>query len=411
MPIQGLSHADHFNTPTGRRPQNWREGIQRLGLVGGRISQAPLTQLTAAMRSAVTDDPIYNWFEKSTQTRRLRITSAINNAVTTLVFSGGNASSLYPGLLLYSEETGEVMRVATITSDTQIEVTRGFAGSTAAAIAISNAVNPHVIVIGSAFEENSLPPTPVGFDPTTESNYCQIFRGTYGMSKTAENTNTRTGDEMAENKRDCLENFTMDMERAFFFGRKSLTSLNGRPLRTTGGIIPAIQAQGNNVLAAPSNTLTLATLEQWSEQIFAYGSEEKMAFTGTRFITAINTLIRKNAQANFTIGPVVKEYGMNVRRLELPHGILVLKQHPLFAVQGQVASATWVGMTGSAVVLDMGDIRYRYLKGRDVTHQKDMETPGQDGKLNGFIAECGLELTHGKKHFMLTNVNAGAADA
>jgi hypothetical protein len=409
MPIQGLSHADHFNTPTGRRPQNWREGIQRLGLVGGRISQAPLTQLTAAMRSAATDDPIYNWFEKPTQTRRLRVTTALTNVATTVVFSGGNATSLYPGLLLFSEQTNEVMRVASITSDTQIEVTRGFAGSTATAIAISNAENPHLIVIGSAFEENSVAPSPVGFDPTTEFNYCQIFRGTYGLSNTATKTNTRTGDEQAEQKRDCLENFTMDMERAFFFGRRSLSTVNGRPLRTTGGIIPAIQAL-SNVLAAPGNNLSMATLESWSEQIFAFGSEEKMAFTGTRFITAINTLIRKNSQANFSLGPVVKEYGMNVRRLELPHGVLVLKQHPLFAVQGQIPSATWVGMTGAAVVLDMADIRYRYLTGRDVTHQKDMETPGQDGKLMGFIAECGMELTHGRKHFMLTNVNAGVLD-
>ena len=39
-------------------------------------------------------------------------------------------------------------------------------------------VNPNLLCIGSAFEEGSLAPTGVNYDPTERYNYTQIFRRT-----------------------------------------------------------------------------------------------------------------------------------------------------------------------------------------------------------------------------------------
>src|SRR5690606_41509723 len=73
MAIQGLRNTTAFDTPAGRRPQNFREGILMLYPNGGGIETAPLTALTAVMKSQSTDDPVYHWFTKQMQDRRLRL--------------------------------------------------------------------------------------------------------------------------------------------------------------------------------------------------------------------------------------------------------------------------------------------------------------------------------------------------
>jgi hypothetical protein len=411
MAITGLSNSEHFANPDGRKPQDWQQGILHIYPTVGGVQKAPLTALTAAMRSSVTTDPTYNWFEKSVQTRRLVLSGAINNSVTSIGVAG-NATSIHIGTLLLVEETGEILRVtATPANDTTLVVTRGFAGSSATAVTPSTTVNPFLVVVGTAFEENSVAPPPVQFDPTHLSNHCQIFRATYGLSATADVTTTRSSGtgEMAEAKRDCLENFTTDMERAWFFGKKSVTTVSGNPLRTTAGVISRIPA--DNKLSPVNGIATMDWWEQTSERIFAYGSSEKLAFCGPRVLTSLNAMLRKNSSTQFEMDGKQKEYGMDVRRLFTPHGTLVLKPHPLFAMMGQGASGTYKTMSSAAVILDMDKISYRHMKDRNMKHMTDMQTPGQDGKLNGFIAECGLQVKADVCHFMVENVVSGGKDA
>ena len=71
MAIQGL--RDTLNFVTDQRPKNWREGILLLEPNG----MAPLTGLTSAMSKRVTDDPEFNWWEKSLDDRRFKLGSAL----------------------------------------------------------------------------------------------------------------------------------------------------------------------------------------------------------------------------------------------------------------------------------------------------------------------------------------------
>jgi hypothetical protein len=56
------------------------------------------------------------------------------------------------------------------------------------------------------------------------------------MTRTASQTRLRTGDQVKEAKRECLEIFSVDMERAFWFGKKGST-INGKPWRATAGVM------------------------------------------------------------------------------------------------------------------------------------------------------------------------------
>lgn len=425
MAIQGLRNTTSFDTPSGRRPQNYREAILMLYPNGGNMEKAPLTALTSVMKSEAVDDPVYHWFTKQLQDRRLQLAASLNNtdvagAIVSITVSAGynGAFSVKEGDLLMVEQTNEILYVNTTpAATTTVSVIRGFdltAGAALSAVVFNgDGVNPFIVVIGSAFEEGSAAPDPVSFDPTEIFNQCQIFRGTYGLTNTAAQTRTRTGAEEAELKREALENFGVDMERGFFFGKKATTIRNGQPLRTTNGVISFIPA-ANRFTPTANGELTFEQFEAWCLDIFRFGSTEKMAFCGNTFLNAVSQMVRKNGQGQYNLSDEIKEYGIGgIRRLKTSMGTLVLKSHPLFSqmVGGTNGAATFTSMDNAAVILDMRNLRYRFLRNRDVKWQDNLQLPGVDAKIAGWLGEAGLEVHHPYTHAIITGVKKGVADA
>lgn len=407
MAILGLRTTENF--VADGRPLNWRAGI----LMTYPNGKAPLTGLTAAMKDRTTDDPEFNWWEKAMQTRRLALGANMTLAGTTLTVTSG-ALGLKEGDILRVEQTDELMRVsADPSSDTSISVVRGVSGSTAATVTYNGSgINPNLVVIGSAYEEGSSAPTGVQFDPTKKYNYTQIFRNTLEFTRTAAKTRLRTGDQVKEAKRECLEIHSVDMERAFIFGKRHEGTLNGKPWRTTGGIISFIDS-GNikTVTSDYGSGLTLAGLETYMYNIFKFGSSEKMCFLGNRAMLTIQQVIRLSTGASWNMTPGIKEYGMNVSRLTSPFGDLVLKTHPLFNQMegGTTGTAAYYGMESWALILDMAEITYVPFTDSDTKYQAKLEENGVDGMKSGYLTECGLEVHHPKHHYLLKNLVAAAA--
>lgn len=407
MAIQGLRDTSNF--VTDQRPKNWREGIMLLKPNG----MTPLTALTSLMKSRKVDDPEFNWWEKEMQTRRVALGAniAADTAGTNSIFTvTSGAKGFKAGDLLKSEKTGEIVRVySDPTSDTSLVVTRGFAGTTSTAITYNGAgVNPNFICIGSAFEEGSLAPTGVAFDPTKITNYTQIFRSTLEATRTAAKTRLRTGDAIKEAKRECLENIMNDVERALWNGVKSEGTLNGKPVRTMDGVLSRITT---NVVTNTDGSFSMSELEGWLETAFNYGSSEKMGFCGNRVLTAIQQVIRKNSQ--MTITPGIKEYGMAVVRLTTPYGELVLKSHPLFNQQsgGTTGGSAYYGLNSSLVILDMDNLKYVTFQDDDIKYQADLQSNGLDGEKSGYLGELSLEVGLEKSHMVIHRLDSGVADA
>lgn len=421
MAIQGLRDTSNF--VANQRPQNWRETIMLLYPNGAVASKAPLTALTSVMKSRSVDDPQYNWWEKSLNDRRNQIhaTAAVGGADpaasaagTTEVWnfkSDSDCLQYKRGDLLLVEQTKEILYVMEDpSSNTAVTVMRGFGGSTPAALdPNADGINPNVVCIGSAFEENSRAPTGINFDPEQKYNYTQIFRSTLEMSETAMRTRLRTGDQVKEARRECLEYFTVDMERAFWFGKRGSTTRNGRPLRTTDGIVNLIPTA--NQVAWTGGIVTMDLLMARLKDAFAYGSSEKMGFTGNAALLAINECIRKNTTWN--IENNLKEFGMRVTRITTPFGELILKSHPLFnqmAGSTNEGGFTYYGWDSAMFILDMANIGYVYVNGRDVKYQAKLQDSGVDGMQSGYLAECGLELHHASTHFLWTGLVTGTQD-
>lgn len=405
MAIQGLRTTGNF--ATDERPKNWREGILMLYPNG----KAPLTALTSVMKSRSTDDPEFNWWEKSLQTRKIALTTSINTSIQTFAFSGGGCYALKKGDVLFNFGSSEQVRIATDpTSDTALVVNRGWAGTTAAVITVGGAgVDPNWYVIGNANREGSAAPTGVQFNPTKAYNYTQIFRNTLEATNTALETNLRTGDQAREAKRECLELHSIDMERGFFLGKKLETAESGTPLRSTGGLIDFVSSTKTFTWGSASGEYTSGTtkfedLETIMRLWFQFGSTEKMVFCGDVALMNLQRLIR-NAKGIHWDLKSDKEFGMNVTRVTCPFGTLVFKQHPLFTTMsgGTSGTAAYYGMNSWLWCVDMAEIKYVYLRNRDTKYQANLQENGVDGVKSGYLTECGLEIHFPTAHGILKN--------
>jgi hypothetical protein len=414
MAIQGLRTTANF--VTDQRPKNWREGMILLDPNGN----IPLVGLTSVMKKRTTDDAEFNWWEKSMETRRLKL-AASSTVITTgnttwaLDATDGNGLSIKEGDLLRVMHTGEIVRVnADPSVATSISVTRAWGDTAATAVDTTAAGrNPYLLVIGSVYEEGSMAPSGVNFDPAKKFNYTQIFRSTLEMTRTASKTRLRTGDSIKEAKRECLLYHGVDMERAFWMGERKETTINGKPARSTGGINWLLNNynSGSNVKNAVSDYaggVTMTGIEEYLYDIFKFGSNEKMAFCGNRSLLTLQQIVRKNTTYNIQFG--IKEYGMNVARLSCPFGTLVLKNHPLFNqdVGGTTAGTAFYGMESWMFVLDMENIKYTYLDGSDTTYQPVLQSNGMDGMQSGYLSECGLEISLPQTHYLIKNLVAAA---
>lgn len=409
MSIQGLRDTSNF--ATNERPENWRQMLMHL-YPNGKL---PLTALTAAMKESSTDDPVFHWWEKALDDRRLTLgqnltAPAAGTVQTITLHASSNAITFVKNDILVVEETDEQMLVfSDPTSNTSITVVRGANGTTPTAVTFAGAgVNPNLLCIGSAFEEGSLAPTGVSYDPTERYNYTQIFRRTLEITRTAAKTRLRTVKAVKEARRECLEYIGVDMERAFWRGVRSAGVRNNKPVRTSAGVYN--QMASANIHPFTNGELDMDDIETQMEIVFREGSQEKMVFCGNKALTAIGTAVRKNSSYQWTTGE--KEFGMKVTRLVCPHGELVFKTHPLFTQTsgGTTGGSAYYGMNTWAFILDMAEVEYRYLTESDLQYQGDLNAVGADSLKSGYIAECGIELHHPTVHHLWTQVNRGMED-
>lgn len=398
------------------RPKNWREMILYLDPNGS----VPLTGLTSKMRKEVTDDAEFNWFEKAIPTVKAYIDNGAGYAGVA-AFTGATAAILVDdgagaavtgfraGDMIRISQTGETCYVKTVSigaTETTLTVVRSIGSS--GATAITN--NDEVIVVGSAIAEGASVRSAKYFDPTKKHNYTQIFRYPVQITGTGAATKLRTGPAYRNAKREAMMQAAIEMERAFFFGHAQESNdadlggsgTNNLMWRSTGGIFGK-GADGNLFVPAANRftavgNITEALLDQYCATWFQYGSKQKIAFCGPtalRYITAV-----AKASGTMDISPSDKVYGMDLQRWLTPFGTLFLKHHPLF---GESAVDT-----GTVAVVDMANIVYRHLKGRDLKFLKDRGNNGDDSQTDEFLVECGLEVQHGTSHGLITGITGAA---
>ena len=417
MAIQGLQGTGAFVAE--ERPKNWLQGV----LMRFPNGHAPITALTSAMKKKVTDDPEFSWWEREVSNVRLKLgADAGTSGTMTALFQNdpdgfGGVEQVKAGDVLRVEETGELMLALTdgVNNDPargDLTVTRSYGSVAATTVDWDGAaVNPHILIVGSLYEEGADTPNSIRYRATKQFNFTQIFRDSLKATRTAMQTRLRTIEEVKDAKQQTLLYHTIRMEYAWLFGEKDERTGSSELQRMTDGIIARIPS---NQDVDKSTDPTSPTAVSWDEigdiflEAFRFGSQEKMAFIGNRALLAIQRMIRKSDAISVEMTPSTKEFGMDIRRLFTPYGTLVLKTHPLFnqstSTIGGGATQEFFGMDTWMLILDMADLTYRPLRNSDTQYLPDRQGNGIDGLTPQYLTEAGLQVNHGKHHYLARHI-------
>lgn len=383
---------------TDERPKNFREMI----LFRNPNGSAPIFALMARVQKESTDDPEFSWWDEPNDIVRLQVNGALGSGDTVVVVDSadpsaaapdnrwGVASHLKPGDQLLVEPATdnatynhEVIEVDTVSSDTTFTVKRGVQGTTPAAIGD----DAFLFLIGNSYGEGTPAPQAASRNPIKYSNFTQIFKDAYEITGTAEQTRTRTGDPVRNDKKRKAFDHSRAIETAILFGRKSeTTDSNGKPKRTTDGLRATIPAKTTTVLG----TLNVTNFLNAASPVFDFDSaagDQRIAFCGNGALNALNLMIHTDTGTEFQWGARERVFGMNFRELIIPQGQLFVRPHPLMNRHALY--------NNSMFLVDFSALRWRPLRNRDTRMQDNIQLPGEDNRKGQWITEGGLEVRHG----------------
>jgi hypothetical protein len=382
--ISGLRGPGEFSSDF--RPTNYRETFSLLEPNGS----APFSALLVMTQGEATDDPIFSVFRDEMPERVVKVnnSSGYNATATTITIDADSeAAFLVAGSLLCNPATGEVMRVSadTAKNGTSITVVRNL-GTASAALTIAD--NQDLFVCGFAAEDGADIATSVSFDPVVVQNFCQIFRTSFAITNTLKQTYRRTGDAEDEFSMKALKLHMQEIERAMFFGHKHSENAGANnERRYTNGILNSLT---NVVDGASFTTAGLMTEDEFDsmliDTVFAFGGSQKIAFVGAKVAAHLQRFGKARWQPTMIEGA----YGVNITSYNTTSGQLLVHLHPQFR---QIPS-----MQNAMVIIDMTQVKYRYLQGRDTQLLRDRQSPGRDSVQHEFLSDCGLELLTDKTH-------------
>ena len=423
---------------------------------------APLTGLLSLAKEESTNDPQFYWFEKRKDPQR-GTTAAISGNIpfysTGITTAGGKITAATAAAANFStvvgttyaiklsatpENTfrlghlikivvtdaagtedllGQVVAINT-SSDTPASVVAFVALRALTTITYNSAANVglDVNVVGSAFSEGAIGSSyNITTTPVNPYNYTQIFRTAYQVTGTALKTSAKYDERgiFPDEAKEAGLNHSVEMEKNFLWGERSIqtstTAGQTSVTRTLGGIMwflrqwEAGTTYGNT--AATSDTddskriimnstgrLARKTLFTYLERVFRVTNNktaEKLVFCGSGALNVLNQLFA-STMVQMTQPPASEAYGMNVVKAVVPFGTLYFKTHPLFT-----ENPIW---RNSALILDVPNLVYRYVEGRDTALLRDRQPNNADYIEHEYLSECGLELRFPESCMYLQNI-------
>ena len=242
-----------FNTsviPDDLAKKSFPAAITRLMPNGG----APLFGLTALLKEETALQIEHGYYSKTMIFPKVTLAaSALVGATTITIDTSDTTQTTYANLvngdLLRNDRTGEIVMFQSLAGSTAT-IKRNVGNN--GAVAMNNAdVLYHV---GNAFEEGSVRPQSVQIVAVRNTNYTQIFRNSWSVSKTLSAIPMIAGNgQVQESKQDCAALHAMSIEKALFWGQKQLSTYNGQPFHTMDGIFSIVAAQ------FPSNIVAVNT--------------------------------------------------------------------------------------------------------------------------------------------------------
>jgi hypothetical protein len=339
---------------------------------------APLFGLTSMLSTETATQVEHGFFTKTMIFPEVTLGGAVADGSATS-FTVTDSSNIVPGMLLRSQETGEVVLVTAVPTGTSLTVVRAF--GTVAAAAISNSTK--LYQIGSAFTEGSTRPSAVFVQAVRVTNLTQIFRNSWALTDTARAVQVIAGDSTeAESRSECAAFHAADIEKALFFSQKKSTTLGGMPIRSMDGIINQVTTLAASNVTTAGATTNYTQLEAALDLVFNVTTDPKVAnervlFVGGAAKRVLNNIGRLNGTYQLVDGQT--SYGLQFSSFKTSRGTFRMIEHPLFN-----SNTDWAKM---AVAVDLSSFNLAYLG--------DRKTKSAEYRADGSMVENGVDAIGG----------------
>lgn len=349
---------------------------------------APLTQLTKKMKKQSAINSKIDWMDEEALVK----SDAINYSTG---YTGGDTSIVVDtaarfrkGDVVKNVTTGEQMLVTDATTTPNTLVVRRGWGTTSA----GNMANDNVLlVIGNANFEGSVKRDIKVSDQNARSNYLQIYRTPFGITRTADKSKMYGGGDLKHQRMTQMIEHQKEMERSFWWGEPyEDTSNDTHPRRANGGADYWFVTNGKDA----SGALTQLELNEFLRVGFRYGGHKKWLFSAPLITDALSYY----GMGKLQVTPKDKTFGIDVQQWLTPFGTANIVNSNLFS------EVTIYG--GYAYLVDPTQPEYVHLTDSDTRLRTHIEDPSADGQEDEFLTEAGMRFWNEKKGSVLYGVTS-----
>lgn len=389
--------------------------------------------MKANFRSGLAD-PVFKLFEHQAPWERQYLQ---NNGSTVTIAAGATGAAAESNAVTFDNITGlnslidasyeglqfEVWDSTLTTKKGVVICTEGTSSTTAkfknlGKVAVNTVDDDYFVLIGQATEEGVVSPAAWADELKVVWNQCQIFRTPIEITGTLYQASLRGANkELARLRADKAAEHKIRMEKAFLFGSSLLgTNLSdadtftdldklvrtsgGKPVRTTVGLVRAIEMYGASSGQYKSNFSINATSYNYDsfvddmEIVFQYvpvaGSKD--TFIGAKALSFFaKKAMDKNSGWVLNQDSSIDTRGNKVRYLVTPHGDLKLNLTHSFKYEH----------SNQMLVADPRNIEY--VQYRPTSFNANIKTDdGYDGVKDEYFSDAGLGITNIKAHQLFT---------
>lgn len=377
--------------------------------------EAPLFAMSGLAQKQTAKDIEHGYWSKRMEFGSITLTAAVAGAgatnfqvATTATVTKNDIISIENAFSGTAFVAPEHVRVLAIVDANNITVQRGFADTVARTAIPDNTV---AAVIGNAFPEGSPKPASKSIQPVRHINNTQIFRNAWAQNKTLAAVKQIVGNgTVAENRMDCTNFHSRDIELATFFARKSNTidPVTGEPLHTMDGLESIIHKYApGNIKQAGSTTSYQEFIDlvdvSFDQRTSGMSGNTRVGYAGKTAIKAINRMGLLSGQ--YQIVNKQTSFGLKFTEVVMPRGTLQLVEHPIFSTH-----PTWHKLL---VVSELSSFDFAYLEGRDteVTYINEMDkaTDGTDATGGVLTTELTIQLQNPFAWLFIYGLTEGTA--
>lgn len=271
--------------------------------------------------------------------------------------------------------------------------------------------------------------------PISPQNYTEIFRTPVSWTATAlrQPLFHDIQGKYRTDMRDAAVSHMVDIENAILFGQRDTDTITDNGTNTVvramggiywflqqwelgntdnggewnyrpgGAILTANTDDEKRIIQGPANgELPNATWKLLEERLFRRtmtGSMEKLVLGGSGICKAIIDYYTTNNERIFINREYEEKMQISFRTtsVETHYGTLHIKSHPRFNDRA--------GLRNSAFVLDLANLRFRPMLGRDTHVRENIHPPSFDGRLDEFLTEGSIEVRYPESHAYIENVS------